>query len=187
MFATIVVRAAADGLLAQVIVIPNGWGDDEMNNALGRLVSSEVDGDRNAGIPIVRTALNTAVSRGLAPQELLQSVYVGGKRVLVGYGKQNAREDYGEGVRWAGTSKPATARSLAVVKEALAMPWASDPTLGATSFFEPGLQDKLAGRVAGYKKTAADIVAEYESSGHTIVRIPAAPRWLFATKLRRRK
>lgn len=70
--------------------------------------------------------------------------------------------------------QPATAEARRIAAEILAAPPGGDPTAGATAFFEPALQDKLAkaggirtpeGKVVKYTKDAKTIRAKWIAEG----------------------
>ena len=96
-------------------------------------------------------------------------------------GKQGKRMTNGKR-RTFSTRRSASAASLRVAREILDAPQSADPTRGATSAFEPRLQDKL--KASGrYSRDAATLRAQWSRGGG--VRIGQIGRWeLWAQKRR---
>jgi hypothetical protein len=80
-------------------------------------------------------------------------------------GPQGQKMSDGKARPFASSQRPTTA-SLAIAREVLAAPQSTDPTVGATAFFEPKLQDKLVaeGR-PGYRFNAAQIRERWQNGG----------------------
>jgi hypothetical protein len=119
--------------------------------ALARVVTSEADGySEHERTAIAWAVRNRARKRGVSIAKLVCSPTCG--PCCQGRPFSSARE--------------ATATNRQLARRVLAAPQSSDPTSGATAFFEPRVQDKLvAAHRPGYRFTSSELRQHWRREG----------------------